>query len=363
MAGAALAVGTMSSPAGAWAQDGSRSARGAGPLVVGQGGAADVRVDPRIELMSIIQLLADYPVLSPYESDYRERVRARFGPFADHPAVGTYRILYQQGLAFDRAPKFFVSLGPLPGLQLPDELPPGLAERTLSTDSLAVFADRLAAFAEASDFERFFVEREEYYLGLLEVTRERAAEAATQLERYTGHELVGATVVLSPLLHDGGFAMFGGTPQVQAFIGPSGVVDGGPDFGGAERLGPLIWHEFAHTVVNPLTEAFAARVAEIEVTDAAFRSDMRRHAYASWPTVVSESVIRALEVRLASTFLDEEAAARMLERQLELGFCHVPALAQRLAAFEAKGGGSETLADVFPALLDLFADNPRCPAP
>ena len=62
----------------------------------------DVRVDPRIELLGVVQLLAGgIPTATALHFPYRERVEAHFGRFGDHPAVAMLRRLAKHGFVFD----------------------------------------------------------------------------------------------------------------------------------------------------------------------------------------------------------------------------------------------------------------------
>lgn len=329
------------------------------PEVGAAGGASSakgvsVQVDPRIELMTVIQLLADYPVLTSLASPYRADARAFFAAHAAHPAVTAFDTMSSAGFAFDAVPKAFASMSPLPDLRLGHDVPPEAIERAGGRPRLEAFAVSAAQFAHESDFAAFYRAHEGTYKALVDSALPHVHAAVGQLEAYLGADFAAARVVLSPLLHDGGFAMRGTEPASQAFIGPVGLANGFPDFGGEERLGPLIWHEFAHTIVNPLTHQAQGTVDSMEVVDATFRDTMRRQAYGDWETIVSESVIRALEVRLATRTLGSEAGARALARQVDRGFRHVPRLVEALREYESDRSTYPTLALFYLRLLRVF---------
>ncbi len=322
--------------------------------VTGGADGAEVDVDPRIELMAVVQLLAGYPVLTSLETPYRADATAYFAPQAGNPAVALFDSLSSEGFSFDAVPKAFMWMTEVPDLHLMDSVPEDVEERAGGRDALKRFTGALRDFVDASDFGAFFRTHAGTYQAMVDAAQPAVTAAIAQLADYTGASFPDARVVLSPLLHDGGFAMRGGHPAVQAFIGPVGVSDGFPDFGTNERLGPLVWHEFAHTVVNPLTEQAAALVDSLEVTDEGFRSDMRRQAYSDWRTIVNESIIRAIEVRLATRVLGPEAGAKTQARQVERGFVHVPRLAEVLRTYEADRRRFPTFAAFYPRLLDVF---------
>ncbi len=66
-----------------------------------------VKVDPRIELMAVTQILADYGwtgLLNNYDSSYRRDVDAWFAPYKQHPAVKRFGELAKAGYTFDGPP-------------------------------------------------------------------------------------------------------------------------------------------------------------------------------------------------------------------------------------------------------------------
>ena len=315
-----------------------------------------VEVDPRVELMAVIQLLDDYPVLTAFESPYRSDAKAYFAGFSKHSAVTTFDRLASDGFAFDAVPKFFASLTNPPNVELNGDVPSEAIERAGGIENLKQFAPQIAEFASESDFSAFYRAHKGTYRTSVDSTLKDASTAVGQLEDYLGVKFPAARIVVSPLLHDGGFAMRGGRPDAQAFVGPVRVRDGFPDFGDKVRLGRLIWHEFSHTVVNPLTSQAKARVATLEVTEPGFRAMMRKHAYEDWETIVNESIIRAIEVRLAERQLGSDAAKTVQADQLKRGFVHVPRLVALLHEYESNRKAYPTLAEFYPELLTAFRE-------
>jgi hypothetical protein len=309
--------------------------------------------------MTVIQILADYPVLTPHATSYRAEVLDFFGPNRGHPVVALFDTMFSSGFGFDAVPKAFVSMSHLPALELADEVSDEVIDRAGGRPRLERLASLSRAFAVETHFVDFYRAHGATYRTLVDSALPSVTDAVQQLVSYTGTSLPSARVVLSPLLHDGGFAMSGGTPATQAFIGPMGVAANGlPDFGDELRLGPLIWHEMAHTVVNPLTSRAKSAVDSAEITDEEFREQMRKQAYTDWSTIVSESIIRALEVRLASRVHGAEVGERVEENQVTRGFIHVPGLAQLLQSYEADRDTYPSLDRFFPRLLGVFTQAP-----
>ncbi len=112
----------------------------------------------------------------------------------------------------------------------------------------------------------------------------------------------------------------------------------------------LIQHEAMHPILNPLVDAHLGAV-ERGQADRLFAALKPRVAagYRSWPNILHESVIRAVEVRLAAP-ADRE---RLIRQEEAVGFPLVRPLAGRLAEYEA---GGQTIAEFMPRLLEALND-------
>jgi hypothetical protein len=107
----------------------------------------------------------------------------------------------------------------------------------------------------------------------------------------------------------------------------------------------LVQHEFMHPIINPLVDANLAAVEpELARQLFAHHKDEVGRGYQSWEGILHESVIRAVEVRLADA-ADQETILANGEAQ---GFWLVRPLAHQLEAFER---GTSTLAEYMPTLL------------
>ena len=103
--------------------------------------------------------------------------------------------------------------------------------------------------------------------------------------------------------------------------------------GRAKSLG-LIQHEAMHPILNPLVDAHLVVAGSGPSRPALRRAQAAVSAgYRTWPNILHESVIRAIEVRLAAA-KDRE---RIIRQEEAAGFPLVRPLAGRLAEYEASG--------------------------
>ena len=112
----------------------------------------------------------------------------------------------------------------------------------------------------------------------------------------------------------------------------------------------LIQHEAMHPILNPLVDAHLGAVKPRQA-DRLFAALKPRVSagYRTWPNILHESVIRAVEVRLAVP-ADRE---RLIRQEEAAGFLLVRPLAGRLAEYEASG---QTMSEFMPRLLATLND-------
>ena len=132
------------------------------------GAKIEVKVDLRVELISIVFRLAGNPEynMANSKSPYATDVEEHFGKFRDHAAVQMARDLRsQRGISYDAPMNLAVHLDelfpPVPRTAL-DPRPALLDERWTSPDATKFIA-ALGVFAKDSDFAQFFDRHKEQY--------------------------------------------------------------------------------------------------------------------------------------------------------------------------------------------------------
>lgn len=331
------------------------------PLGAAETGAS-VRVvaDPRVELMTAVQLLADYPILTRHDSPYRRDVKAYFSRFQDHPVVGMFSEMRRQGFAFDAVPVSILAFTDPPELKPRVAVPEHAVERAGGRERLDAFMEELRSFARKSDFMSFFAAHRGTYDQVIENARPAAEKAVSALARYSGMDLKGGTIALGPLLHDGGFAAFydkpDGTVEAIALMGPSGVENGIHVYGSATQIAGLTTHEFSHTFINPLTDRHWEELDEYSGLYEPIAEKMKAQAYPIWKHTVKEHIVRAVTIRMAYLEGGQEVGDKELQTQKDRGFRYVEALTERLKEYEAARDRYPTIAEFYPRLVEVFRE-------
>ena len=321
-----------------------------------------VTVDSRIELMSAIQLLSGYFLVSYLDSDYKSDALRYFEPCKGHPAVSKFTELSSNGFEFSTVPDAFIALSEPPTLGQRYPVKPEVIDKAGGASDYTEFLTLIRAFANDCGFEAFYDTHRPYYDRLVAQSQSSVTSSSGALTSYFGMPLGSTEVVLGPLLHDGGFATRydgnAGEAIAYAFIGPVELSEGEATFGTVERLQPLVAHEFAHTVINPLTAKFSSEVSASEENFQSVAEAMRQEGYSSWEQVVNESIIRALTARLTTSQRGEEAGRAEIADEVKRGFIYVPALVKRLERYENQRSRYPAIEDYYPSLLEVFRTKP-----
>jgi hypothetical protein len=323
--------------------------------------AAHVCVDPRIELMGAVQLLAGYFLVSPYASAYRDAVQRHVGHLADHPAVVGFAKLAAADFCFDAVPHAMLCLSDPPALRPRVPFPDDVIARAGGKVALDAWLDDLRAFAGASDFAAFVAAQQPIYVQLVALTQPGATAALDALRDYLGHPLPHCTLILGLLLHHGGFASLleppTAPPHAYALLGPTGVVDDVPIFGTTDEIAGIAWHEWSHTVINPLADAHADAIAQLADRFSPIADVMAAQAYPTWQITVVEHLVRAVTVRLIARTLGAAAGAAALADEQRRGFRFITPLVERLAAYEAARDRYPTIDQFVPVLLAALRES------
>jgi hypothetical protein len=329
-----------------------------------------VTVDPRLELLAVVQSLGLYDsqthLITNYAFPYRKEIDEYFQPYKDHAAVKIFDQMSQVGFTFDAPPALMLSLSDPPELAVTASFDNIIIARAGGPVLVEAFLAALRDFARETNFMAFYTGHADFYATLTGQVEAMINPAdLTTLEVYYGMQQHSYNIILVPLFHPGGFgprmpAKAGsagdGLFDVYSINGPQGVTDDIPNFGDAADYRDLIWHEFGHSFINPLTEANSDLVIPYESLATPIAWKMRRLAYTGWETIVNEHVIRAITIRLVAQVDGEEAGQALLEKERKQGFRYINVLSERLKEYEANRGEYPTLESFYRRLMEVWVE-------
>lgn len=328
-----------------------------------EGPALQVAVDPRTELLTTVQLLSTDVALTPYQSPYLYELHRYFFPFRQHRAVRLLHELMSQRPWPDIYHYVVLCLFDPPDLKWRLPLAGSPEEDLLGGQMLQDWVGALRDFADQSQFNRFFSQQTPFYYHLVEQVDKKleGEDLLGPLEEYYGMGLSEYHLVLSPLLHRGGFGprlpLAQGGYLGYSIVGPDGMAGPMPTYS-LHHLRELVWHEFGHSFVNPLT---AGRHDQLQATLDRFVpliARMEKTGYPTWDSCINEHLIRAITARLLHSAVGEEAGRQAVQEELSRGFVYVPALCRRLEEYEHQRAAYPNLAAFLPRLLAVFEEEP-----
>lgn len=340
---------------------------------------AEVRADPRVELMAIVWRLAGSHVfdrggLEPYVTD----ADRHFGPYRDHPAVARARELLEMGVDYSAVMSIAVHLSDPYTLRekIAFDAPGGVLDRYgMAEPQRSEFLAKVREFLEEA--RRFVADARAR--GFLEAHRPLYDAAGARLRRVVREHVdltwfqrffgvpPGGNVVVVPLLATSD-VNFG--PQL---TGPGirseryailGVRNNGVDSLGlplyeASMVRTLV-HEINHSFVNDLLTAHGERFSESgPAVFEAVAESMRGNGYGEWRVVLAEALVDAAKTRYVLAREGEGAARREVERLEREGHVYMGELFELLGAYEADRRRYPTLDAFMPRIAAYYDSLPK----
>ncbi len=326
-----------------------------------------VTVDPRIELLSVVGVLADHQGMTNYDIQYRQEILNRFSNHRNHNAVTFLRRVMDRALASDAYATVMIHLSQPPALKfespINDDAMEDYVTRAFGGDiNIIAFVETLRDFVKDSDFIEFYSSQSRFYQSLRSDALDKlgSTDYMNTLEQYVGDKQENYHIILGPLLHHGGFGprIVGdkGVTDLFSIIGPVGEDEGVPDFGDRARLQDVLWHEFAHSFVDPITADHLMSVNEYSSLYIPIAEQMASAGgYMNWQTCVNEHIIRAITCRLFHSEMGTEAGEQALAAERERGFRYIDAIHSRLLEYEGNRSTYSTLRSFYPEIVAAFA--------
>jgi hypothetical protein len=327
-----------------------------------------VKIDPRVELLSIVISMTDWgeKYHTRLQFAYRDEVKAWFSPYREHEAVKMASQLINSGFNFDAPMGFILYHSSPPELkQLQPYSEYHITRAGGDKKRLEEFAESLRKFAHDAKFEEFWKNHRDFYSEIEAEIKPAISDKgiAEKLEHYYGVKQNRYVMIPAPLIMDGGYGPSiraeNGKLDIYEIFGPGNVKDGKPVFGSGENLAGLALHEFGHSFVGPVTEEFSERLDEFKELYEPIRADMQSQAYGMWKAAVDEHLLRAIQARFILAEKGEAAAKGNLAQEYSKGFKYVKHLYNLLPAYEENRGKYPTFEFFFPLVLNLFAELKR----
>jgi hypothetical protein len=325
----------------------------------------DVRVDPRVELMSLIFRLAGNPE---YNQDrfpsYIQDIEKYFGTFRNHYAVQmALQLRRSRGVSFDAVMSMAIHVEDVESMRerVPLEPAPKGWDRRWTVADTRKFQKAVRSFVRDARFNAFFDAHQDLY---------RIAESRMK-------KVLGDYRVLD------WFDSFFGAKSGTSFTVILGMMNGGACYGprvvfpdGGEELYcvlgvwlndrrglprfdksvlPTVVHEFCHSYVNPLVNSHSHELEKAgKKIFSTVAEAMKRQAYPGWQTMMYESLVRACVVRYRLASEGEAAAERQIVKENTNRFYWTRDLSNLLGDYEGHRTTYPNLDSFFPKIVEFF---------
>jgi spore germination cell wall hydrolase CwlJ-like protein len=262
-------------------------------------GGAQVAVDSRLELLSVVQLLANGASdLPPADHRYLRDVDAYFASSKNHLAVQLFKQLSEAD------PNF----GPTTARVLLDysaapELTPGANSGSVDKKT-EDFIEALRDFARSSEFDRFFAGHKPFYSAAISRTERQVGMARAYWEAYTGAQLGSQPVLLSSTVASAPRACFASSDPVILSLAT-----------------------FAHA-------SDADIFLTLEGTDGALARSRSSPAKPELDSGSNEQIIRAVFARIVALTDGDAASRAYVTAEVHRGYTMVPVLEKQLRDYE-----------------------------
>ena len=318
----------------------------------------NISIDPRMELLSTIQLLSNYSFIN-REIPYSKKIIKNFKSFKNQKAVKMTNTLFKKyGFSYDAPVEFMLYLSQPLELKRNLSFSDYLLERAENEENLEQYRKSIKEFAEKTNFISFWNKNIPFYHQILDrtVTEMNRTNWVQVLENYYNETRKSYNIIISPALKGGYGPCISDNDgiNIYACIPTESKKDETPYLNNDVLL-HYVWHEFSHSFVNPLTEKYAEQVAVSEKLFEPIIYFMHRKAYTDWKSCVNEHIIRAIEVRLYELYVSEEKPKEKLNNEIKDYFIYIEPLIEKLKEFEKQRDEKDiTFSDFYPNFLNLF---------
>jgi len=324
-----------------------------------QVGNLHISIDPRMELLATVQLLANYPVVDA-DLSYSKDILHYFKSFSSQKAVKmTKNLMQKYEFDYDAPVVFMLYLSQLPKLEQQISFPDYLLGRGGGGKKLEQYRKTMKDFADKSKFSAFWNSKIPFYNQILDITVANMGkiDLVKTMEDYFNEKQASYNIIISPAF-DGGYGPkipgANGKDNIYACLSVTNMKDDIP-YLSEKWLIFYVWHEFGHSFVNHLTERYTDRVASSSKLFEPIAKRMARQAYPSWKICVNEHIIRAINVRLYELYLGVEESKNQLDDDFKSHFIYIEPLIEKLKEFEKqRDEKNTTFSEFYPELLNLF---------
>lgn len=320
-----------------------------------------VVVDERVELITVMQLLYEYPLVGKADIRYRQEVQDYFGRHANDSSVLYFLRIAEQYFSFVKPINYTLHYS-IPAFKQVEQFSAhenidfGFAQHV---DSLKLYIKAVKQFYEATNFHAFFVAHKAFYDSLVFPIQQKidSTHLARALEGFYGLKQHSYTLIVSPLFIDAGMSTWIQTVKgndLYSIIGSNTDSKGFPDFDIRWLVQYLVVHEFSHPFTNPLVDKYYTALEKDSCLFAPIKKTMKREGNATWKTTLQEILNRACEITLDKLLFGKADADSVLADYTAKQYRYLPGLLPVIEDYAQKWDKHKSLEGVMPEVIRYF---------
>jgi tetratricopeptide (TPR) repeat protein len=321
-----------------------------------------VRVDPRIELLGVVQYLAGRREPGPDNAIYLADIDRRFKDWSEHPAVKSYRSLSKKSRGEEGLAVIIFCLSDPPELSwncAPSLRPKEHIEMVGGQEQADRLLDQLRDFARVSNFQGFLDDHRKEYAVYEETVHHELAvrDYLALIEDYVGPLHSHLNVVLSPAYRlgqlsyiipypfSGAKVQVGGPFEVFTIMEPQ-FVEGEPRF----RIGGF-WHELLCVAIDPILTDHCEEFDALSFLHEAVAQQCQPEWFPCATNLINAAVLERLSLKVG---VDGPFGAPVWPRNAYGDYGR--ALSRRLEEYEKHRDLYPTMREFYPRLVAVFSE-------
>jgi hypothetical protein len=331
------------------------------------GPALEFRCDRRVETVYLVLMLTGKydQLISRHPSSYKNKAVRYFSRFSNHMAVAVAGRLIDRGFCFDYAANWIFQFSDLPEFENNYRVDFSFSERPVNADSLELLRKELISFYTETKCDSFFTAQNQFFEKMISKAETSISrkDLPNVIEDYYGiHKDADYSVVLSPLMHSGGYAIecdnkTTNKKQLLAMCGPNGEIDFIPVFDRQFLEYDMIIHELGHNYINPVADHFKKETAAITAVLYPLVKENMENEGVGEESFIYELLNRAITIRIVANAYGQEAADKLLDYEKSIGFKWVQTVADDLKNYERQRDKYPALTDFMPQIIQRLDQN------
>ncbi|WP_211142734.1 DUF4932 domain-containing protein [Clostridium aciditolerans] len=324
---------------------------------VKKSGTCNVSIEPKIELLGVVQYLADDPVILKKDlyvdtQKYSDDISKYFSKYKDEEVIILYKEMMKTGFTYDAAPNSMLYVDD--NLKLLDNisLHESIITKAGGKEKLLKFFKLLADFRKNSKFDEFYISHNEFYNECVLDVKNRIDKSGIidKIQNYYGYKQNSYNFIIQPL-SIGGYGV-----RIPTKDGKYDLYDFMVVPSDDAEFFQMVVHEFGHSYVNPLTEKNIDEINKYSNLFSPIKDTMAKQAYGSWEYCVNEHIVRSISYRVLRNTYGTEKSEEYITMDTGRKFIYINAISEKLKEYENNREKYPTFNDFYPELVQLFKE-------